>query len=475
MPRRTKILATLGPSSNTPEILEAMIRAGVNAVRLNFSHGTPQEHTHRVEMVRAASAKIGKDVGIIADLQGPKIRIECFANGPITLEDGAEFVLDADLADNAGDQHQVGITYKTLPGDVSAGDRLLLNDGQITMLVEKVEGPRIICRVDSGGELSDHKGINRAGGGLSADALTDKDRRDIKTAAKLGVDYLAVSFPREAADLDLARKLMHEAGGTEVGIISKVERSEAVTNIEEIVLASDAVMVARGDLGVEIGDAELPGVQKRIIGLARQFNRIAIVATQMMESMITSPIPTRAEVADVANAVIDGTDVVMLSAETAAGRYPVKVIEAMDRICVSAQLQPTSPLSRETRDAMVERIDEAIARASMYTANHVDAKAIVALTESGSTTLWMSRGRTSIPIYAMTRHDTTRRRVTLYRGVYPVRFDIPHGNPDRVLQAAAAELQRLGDVEPGDIAIFTKGEMTGVSGGTNSMKLIRVS
>ncbi|HET7314440.1 pyruvate kinase, partial [Salinisphaera sp.] len=278
MPRRTKILATLGPASDGPHILESMIRAGVDAVRLNFSHGTAEEHTRRVEAVRAASARIGKDVGIIADLQGPKIRTEKFANGPVMLRDGAEFVLDAELADDAGDEYQVGITYKSLPNDVSAGDRLLLNDGQITMLVERIDGSRIVCRVESGGELSNHKGINRAGGGLSAEALTDKDRRDIKTAAALEVDYLAVSFPREAADIELARTLMREAG-SDAGMIAKIERSEAITNIEEIILASDAVMIARGDLGVEIGDAELPGVQKRIISMTRDMNRVSIVAT----------------------------------------------------------------------------------------------------------------------------------------------------------------------------------------------------
>lgn len=474
MPRRTKILATLGPACDAPGVLERMIRAGVNAVRLNFSHGTAEEHSRRVEAVRAAAEHIGKDVGIIADLQGPKIRTERFANGPVMLEDGAEFVLDADLPDDAGDEHGVGMTYKSLPNDVRKDDLLLLNDGQITMVVKKVDGPRIICRVQSGGELSDHKGINRSGGGLSADALTEKDLRDLKTAAELAVDYLAISFPREGADLDRARKLMRDAG-SDAAIVAKVERSEAITNIEEIVAASDAVMIARGDLGVEIGDAELPGVQKEIISLARDMNRVAIVATQMMESMISSPIPTRAEVLDVANAVIDGADVVMLSAETAAGKYPVKVVEAMDRVCLGAQLQRMSPLSRRRREATVERIDEAIAMATMYTANHVDAKAIVALTESGSTTLWMSRMSADIPVYAMTRHDTTRRRVTLYRGVYPVRFDILHGNPDRVLQAAAEELERLGDVTAGDIAIFTKGDMTGVSGGTNSMKIMRVA
>ncbi|HET7675107.1 MAG TPA: pyruvate kinase [Gammaproteobacteria bacterium] len=471
--RRTKILATLGPASDSPDVLEAMIRAGVDAVRLNFSHGTAAEHTRRVEAVRAAAGKVGKDIGVIADLQGPKIRIERFAKGPVTLKEGAQFTIDAELDPDAGDENRVGIAYKSLPDDVTAGDRLLLNDGQIVMAVERVDGPRIVSRVEVGGELSNNKGVNRAGGGLSAVALTDKDRADIKTAAKLGVDYVAVSFPRDADDIELARKLVREAGG-QAGIIAKIERQEAVANIESIIGVSDVVMIARGDLAVEIGDAELPGVQKRIIHMTRDMNRVAITATQMMESMISSPVPTRAEVLDVANAVIDGTDVVMLSAETAAGKYPVKVVEAMARVCVGAEGQRITPLSRRRREARVERVDEAIALAAMYTADHVDAKAIVALTESGSTALWMSRVRSGIPIYAMTRHDTTRRRVTLYRGVYPVPFDVLHSDSDHVLQSAAEELERLGDVKPGDIAIFTKGDMAGVTGGTNSMKIMRV-
>jgi pyruvate kinase len=473
MARRTKILATLGPASDAPGVLDDMVRAGVDAVRLNFSHGTADEHANRVKVVRAAAGANGKDVGVIADLQGPKIRIERFANGPVMLKDGGEFTLDAELADDGGDEHHVGMTYKALADDVHVDDRLLLNDGQITMTVTKVAGPRIVCRVDNGGELSDHKGINRAGGGLSAEALTEKDRRDIKTAAELGADYLAVSFPREAADIELARKLLREAG-CQGGIIAKIERNEAIANIEAIIEASDAVMIARGDLGVEIGDAELPGVQKRIIGMTRDADRVAIVATQMMESMIHASIPTRAEVLDVANAVIDGTDVVMLSAETAAGHYPVRVVEAMARVCIGAEGEPTSLLSRRRREATTERIDQAIAMATMYTANHVNAKAIVALTESGSTALWMSRMRSGLPIYAMTRHEQTRRRVSLYRGVYPVLFDVTHGDSDHVLMRAAQELARLGDVEPGDIAIFTRGDMTGVTGGTNSMKIVRV-
>lgn len=473
MPRRTKILATLGPASDDAAVLEGMIRAGIDAVRLNFSHGTADEHTRRVEAVRAASARVGKDIGIIADLQGPKIRVERFTTGAVVLEEGAEFTIDAELPADAGTEKSVGVAYKSLPDDVDVGDRLLLNDGQIVLIVKRVDGPRIVCRVEVGGELSNNKGINRAGGGLSAEALTDKDRRDIKTAAGLGVDYLAVSFPREAADIELARKLLREAGG-EGGIIAKIERNEAVANIEEIIPVSDAVMIARGDLAVEIGDAELPGVQKRIIHMTREMNRVVITATQMMESMINAPVPTRAEVLDVANAVIDGTDVVMLSAETAAGKYPVKVVEAMARVCVGAELQRMTPLSRRRREAHVERIDEAIATAAIYTANHVNARAIVALTESGSTALWMSRVRSGIPIYAMTRHDTTRRRVTLYRGVYPLPFDVLHTNPDHVLRAAADELERLGGVKAGDIAIFTKGDMAGVTGGTNSMKIMQI-
>jgi pyruvate kinase len=473
MPRRTKIVATLGPATDTPETMEALVRAGVDVVRLNLSHGEPRDHRHRIQLIRAAAQAAAKDVGVLADLQGPKIRIEKFRGGRVNLKDGDPFVLDAQLADNAGTAEAVGLSYKALPHDVKAGDLLVLGDGEISLRVEKVVGVRILCRVENGGELSDHKGVNRQGGGLSAKALTDKDLHDIKLAAELGVDYLAVSFPRDANDIEHARKLL-QATGSKAGIISKIERTEAITNLDGIIQASDAVMIARGDLAVEIGDAELPGIQKHIIRRARDLNRVVITATQMMESMIHSPVPTRAEVLDVANAVLDGTDAVMLSAETAAGKYPVKTVEAMARVCEGAERQRMSPGSQQRLDRHFGRVDEAIAMAVMYTANHMDVKAIIALTESGSTALWMSRISSGIPIYAMTRHEATRRRVTLYRGVYPVSFDVMHTNPDHVLKSAGDELKKRAIVKEGDFVICTKGEFSGVTGGTNSLKILRV-
>jgi pyruvate kinase len=473
MLRRTKIVATLGPATDTAEVMEAIVRAGVDVVRLNFSHGEPEEHRRRIELVRKASAVVGKDVGILGDLQGPKIRIEKFKHRKVTLKDGQRFTFDAGLDDDAGDETQVGLTYKELPKDVKAGDMLVLGDGEISLRVVEVIGSRIICSVETGGELSNHKGINRQGGGLSAAALTDKDYQDIKLAADLGVDYLAVSFPRDAGDIEQARLLLHTAGG-KAGIVAKIERSEAIQNLDGIICASDAVMIARGDLAVEIGDAELPGVQKHIIRRARELNRTVITATQMMESMIHSPVPTRAEILDVANAVMDGTDAVMLSAETAAGKYPLKTVEAMARVCLGAEKHPLTQRSQHRADQHFTGVDEAIAMAVMYTANHMDVKAIMALTESGSTALWMSRISSAIPIYAMTRHESTRRRVTLYRGVYPIAFDVMHTNPDQVLKDAADELKRRHGAQDGDYVICTKGEFSGVTGGTNSLKIVRV-
>ncbi len=473
MPRRTKIVATLGPATDSPETMQAIVRAGVDVVRLNFSHGEAADQQRRVQMVREAAAKVGKDVGILGDLQGPKIRIEKFRGGRVTLQDGQRFVLDAELADDAGTAETVGITYKALPQDVRAGDALVLGDGEIVLRVLDVQGARITCSVENGGDLSNHKGINRQGGGLSAEALTDKDRRDIRFAAQLGVDYLAVSFPRDAGDIERARELLQAAGG-KAGIVAKIERAEAIQNLDPIIRTSDAVMIARGDLAVEIGDAELPGIQKLIIHRARDLSRVVITATQMMESMIHSPVPTRAEVLDVANAVMDGTDAVMLSAETAAGKYPVKTIEAMSRVCAGAEKQRIMLRSGHRLDQRFERVDEAIAMAVMYTANHMDVKAIIALTESGSTTLWMSRIRSGIPVFAMTRHEATRRRVTLYRGVYPVAFDVMHTNPDDVWRSAADELKKRTIVKDGDFVICTKGEFSGITGGTNSLKILRV-
>ncbi len=474
MPRRAKILATLGPATDDPLVLTEMLREGADLVRINFSHGRTEDHARRVRLVREAADAAGRYVGILGDLSGPKIRIEGFASGLVTLVEGAAFALDTALGPCDGTADAVGVTYQALPGDVRPGDTLLLNDGLIALVVESVAGTRVNTRVALGGELSDSKGLNKQGGGLSAGALTDKDRRDIRTAAELGVDYLAVSFVRSAADVEEARRLLQAAGG-HARIVSKIERSEAIAQLEEVVVASDAVMVARGDLGVEVGYAELTGLQKRIIRLARARNRPVITATQMMESMIQNPVPTRAEVSDVANAVMDGTDAVMLSAETAVGRYPVKVIREMAQVIVGAEKwQMTYRRERTRFEGDFSRTDEAIASAVMNTANHLDVKAIVALTESGSTPLWMSRIRSDIPIYAFTRHERTLRRVTLYRGVYPVSFEAVDAGPEALYPEIFAQLRQLGLVRDGDLIILTKGERSGVTGGTNTMKILEV-
>ena len=473
MQRRTKIVATLGPATDDAKVMDAMLQAGVDVVRLNFSHGSHEEHIQRAEHVRNRARARGRQVGVFVDLQGPKIRIERFKDGKVHLEEGAKFTLDATLGVKDGDVTRVGLTYKALPDDVNRGDTLLLDDGAVVLWVEEVRGSEIECRVVIGGELSNNKGINRQGGGLSAKALTDKDRADIKVAAKMQADYIAVSFPRSAADVNEARELLRQAGG-HGGVIAKIERAEAMNALEEIIDASDAVMIARGDLGVEIGDAELPAVQKRIIQIARTMDRVVITATQMMQSMIENPMPTRAEVFDVANAVIDGTDAVMLSAETAAGKHVAKVVEAMDRICRGAERQRSS-LAQERRQIIrFDRIDEAIAKAAMYTANNLGVKAIAALTESGATPLWMSRISSGIPIYALTRHVETRRKVTLYRGVYPVSFDVTSQDHKQVNREAVDELVRRGAVRDGDLVIITKGDLMGQLGGTNAMKIIRV-
>jgi len=471
MTRRTKIVATLGPSSNDPKVLDSLIEAGVDVVRLNFSHGKPEDHIQRAEMVRSLARARGRAVGVLVDLQGPKIRIGKFEQGKITLSNGDSFILDADC--ELGNQERVGLDYKDLPKDVKRGSTLLLDDGRIVMWVEEVRGNEIVCQVRQGGVLSNNKGINRQGGGLSAAALTDKDKEDIKTAAELKADYVAVSFPRNAADMILARELLTAAGGHGL-LVAKIERAEAIPALAEILDASDAIMVARGDLGVEVGDAAVPALQKRMIRMARERNKLAITATQMMESMITSPIPTRAEVSDVANAVIDGTDAVMLSAETAAGQYPVEAVQAMDRVCMEAEKEiEVSPTSmRMTRE--IGSIDESIALAAIYTANHLNVKAIAALTQSGSTALWMSRISTAVPIYALTPQVETRRKVTLFRGVYPINFKMFTHDPELLLREAEDELRRRGAVRDGDMIVLTIGEPIGKAGGTNTMKIVKV-
>lgn len=471
--RRTKIVVTLGPATDKPEILEQTLLAGVDLVRLNFSHGTHEEHKKRIHAVRACAKKHQREIGILVDLQGPKIRIAKFKKGKIFLKEGRKFILDATFPEEEGTEECVGIGYKDLPNDVKPGDTLLLDDGRLVLSVIQVEDKKIICQVGVGGELSNHKGINRLGGGLSAKALTDKDREDLNFAAKLEVDYMAISFPRGADDV-LEAKALIAAANSQAGVIAKIERVEAVHAIDEIIHASDGVMVARGDLAVEIGDAEVPAVQKNIIHRAQKFDKPVITATQMMESMIHSTVPTRAEVSDVANAVLDGTDAVMLSAETATGDHPPKVVATMAKICLSAEKSPRTQTSRHRMEWHFKQVDQAIAMATMYTANHLDIKAIISLTESGTTPLMMSRIRTGIPIFGLSRHALTRSKMTLYRGVYPIPFDLPRLKAAELNSESVATLQKLGLINPGDLVILTKGDFMGVHGGTNAMKIIQV-
>ncbi|MBL4743854.1 MAG: pyruvate kinase [Cycloclasticus sp.] len=472
-PRRTKIVATLGPATDDPQVLEDLIKAGVDVVRLNFSHGSTEDQKKRAQAVRDISIRLNRHVGILGDLQGPKIRIARFKEDKVTLLEDAKFLIDVELDSSSGDINQVGCEYAALAQDVQKGNRLMLDDGRIVLDVDSVEGSKIHCTVVVGGVLSNNKGINLQGGGLSASALTDKDKQDIITAAEIGVDFVAVSFPRNADDMHQARALV-EAAGSHAHLVAKIERAEALDVLEEIVDASDVVMVARGDLGVEIGDANLPPVQKSLIRMARDRNTAVITATQMMESMIENPIPTRAEVFDVANAVADGTDAVMLSAETSVGKYPVKTVEAMGRICEQTERQPRTIRSRHRMGNQFERIDEAIALSAMYVANHTDIQAIAAFTETGSTPMRMSRISSGIPIFAMVPNESICRRVSLYRGVTPVLMNIPQSSSMDINRAAMTKLKQLDIIKLDDLVIITTGEMTGHYGGTNTMKIMQV-
>ena len=469
--RKTKIVATLGPSSNSEEMLARMIAAGVNVVRLNFSHGSAEEHIKRAEMVRAIAIKLNRPIGVLCDLQGPKIRIGKFELGKITLKTGDLFILDADC--ELGNQDHVGLDYKTLPQEVTEGVVLLLDDGRITMQVDRVKGNLIHCLVLNGGVLSNNKGINRQGGGLSADALTKKDREDIKTAVALEADYIAMSFPKTALDVELARTLVKKAGGT-ASIIAKIERAEAIDNLESIIEASDAIMVARGDLGVEVGDAAVPGLQKRMIRMARAQNKLVITATQMMESMISSPIPTRAEVSDVANAVLDGTDAVMLSAETAAGQFPLETVQAVHRVVMEAEKEYIIQYHAQKTDSVFLKTDETIAAAAIYTAKHFKVKAIAALTQSGNAAQWLSRADAEVPIYALSPDKYARRKLTLHRGVYPFPIEQANKNKDEILREMEQVLLQQKMVSLGDVVLLTFGEPIGSPGGTNTLKIVKI-
>jgi pyruvate kinase len=471
--RRTKIIATLGPATDVPGMLKSILAEGVDVVRINMSHGAPEDHKRRAEEARAAAAELGREVAVLADLQGPKIRIAKFAAAPVLLEPGHKFALECDPNALPGDIDRIGVSYLNLYKDVKPGDTLLLDDGLIALKVDRIEGTTIDTTVLVGGPLSDRKGINRLGGGLSLTALAEKDKNDIKLAAQLGVDFLAVSFAKSAADIEQSRALMRAAGGN-AALVAKIERAEAIAALGEIIDASDVVMVARGDLGVEIGDAELPGIQKKIIRETLVRNKVVITATQMMQSMVESPIPTRAEVLDVANAVLDGTDAVMLSQETAAGKHPDKAVAAMRRVCLGAERQFESVWDVIQAATALDRPDQAIARAAMFMAAQIGVRAIIALTESGGTAQWLSRYRSSVPIYAMSRRKNARRRMMIYRDVTPVDFD-PHGvDPAHAAKAAIQHLFNMERVTEGDRVILTTGDHTGQHGGTNTLKLLRV-
>ena len=472
--RRTKIIATLGPATDSPQVLEQMVLAGIDMVRVNFSHGSLAEHSERIAAVRDCADRLERQVGILADLQGPKIRIAGFRHGQVRLQPGQQFVLDSSLPRAAGTIDGVGTDYKALCTDVEPGSTLLLDDGRIILQVDAIQGTRIVTTVAVGGVLSDKKGINLKGGGLSAAALTEKDRQDLSHVTDLGVDYVALSFVRGADDIQTARRLLGKAGDG-IGIIAKIERTEAIANIEDIILVSDGVMVARGDLAIEIGDAEVPAIQKQIIQRARAMNKPVITATQMMESMISSAVPTRAEVSDVANAILDGTDAVMLSAETAVGDHPATVVEAVARVCLSAEKQPATRTSRHRIEYRFNRVDEVIAMSAMYAANHMHIKAVAAISASGTTPLWMSRIRTGIPIYGMSHRRRSLGRMTLYRNVYPVYFDMTRLEYSEVKVKVIAELKRRGLVQPDDLVIITRGEQAGRHGGTNAMEIVTVS
>ncbi|AQU82844.1 MULTISPECIES: pyruvate kinase [unclassified Halomonas] len=475
--RRTKIVATLGPASDRQGVLEAMLKAGVDVVRLNFSHGAADDHRRRLNDVREIAQRLNRSVAALGDLQGPKIRIARFAEGSVHLKVGQDFVLDMALDANSGNAERVGCDYKTLIDDVVPGDRLLLDDGRVVLDVTSIIGQEVHTRVHVGGKLSNNKGINKQGGGLSAPALTEKDKQDLKTAIEIGVDYLAVSFPRSAADMQEARALLGEAG-KEIGLVAKIERAEAVANdetLDAIIEASEAVMVARGDLGVEIGDEALIGTQKRIIKHARTLNRAVITATQMMESMIESPLPTRAEVFDVANAVLDATDAVMLSAETAAGDYPVETIEAMDRVCLGAERERVAQASGHRIHEGFERIDETIALSAMYAANHLTGvRAIACMTSTGYTPLIASRIRSGLPIVGLAHSPIAQRRMALYRGVVSIPFDTTHLDAAEVNKAAIQLLKDHGLARSGEHVILTRGDHMNAHGGTNTMKVLAV-
>ena len=474
MIKRTKIVATLGPATDDARTLEKLLNAGLDVARLNYSHGNQDEQTKRIRAIRRQARGLGKEITVIADLQGPKIRICQFKESSVTLKENAHFVIDTKLGVRKGTAASVGVTYKNLAAEVTSKDILVLDDGRIVLKVLKVSGSQIVTKVLTGGILSNNKGINKLGGGLSAASLTSKDKKDLKHAVLNEVDYIAISFPRCADDILYAKKLIKKAGGN-TGVIAKIERAEALDRAEEIIEVSDCIMVARGDLGVEIGDERLPPAQKMLIKKSIEQHKAVITATQMMESMIKNPIPTRAEVSDVANAILDGTDAVMLSGETSIGANPIKAVEAMARACKGAEdyLEKPKGLSSWIQPSF-KRIDQAVAMSAIYCSNRIDVKAIAALTESGLTALWMSRVHTTIPIFAISRHRSTLRKVTLFRNVYPIAFDVGSVPYDEVTSAVLNLIMKHAKLNKGDKVMITKGDFHGSSGGTNGLKIVQV-
>lgn len=469
--RKTKIVATLGPSSCSEEMIARLIINGVDVFRLNFSHGSKEAHIRNAELIRKLSKELNTSIGILCDLQGPKLRIGKFKDGQIELFKNDSFVLDANC--KLGSNQRVGLDYKNLPKEVTIGTVLLLDDGRIVLVVDKVADSEIYCTVITGGVLSDNKGINRQGGGLSAPSITPKDEEDIKTAVSICADFIAISFPKSSSDIHHAKDLIKKAGGY-AHVVAKIERAEAVSALDEIVEAADVVMVARGDLGVEIGDALVPGIQKRIIRTARAKNKVVITATQMMESMINNPIPTRAEVSDVANAVLDGTDAVMLSAETASGKYPLETVDAVNRVCLEAEHEQELQGFNTFEEKTFTKIDESIAMAASYIANHLPIKAIASLTQSGITALWLSRANNHVPVYALSTESKTRRRLKLYRGVYPVLLNTDTHDKNEILLIAEESIKSQNNLKFGDMILITVGEPVGTAGSTNSLKIIRL-
>ena len=422
------------------------------------------------------SAELEIPIGILCDLQGPKIRIGGFADdATIKLAIGDSYLLSSGIGTEEGNQEGVYLEQALLD-DIHAGDTLLLDDGKVSLVVGEKGADYARCEVTRGGALSSRKGVNKFGGGLSASALTEKDKQDIATVAALDSDYVAISFVRSAEDVNETRQLL-SAAGSRAHIIAKIERAEAITDeyLPGIIKAADGIMVARGDLGVEIGDENLMPVQKHLIGAAISANKVVITATQMMESMIHAATPTRAEVFDVANAVLDGTDAVMLSAETAVGSYPVETVEAMARVIMGAEMHPGTQSSEHRINQVFERIDESVAMAAMYVANHLsDVRAIICMTETGNTPLQMSRITSSLQIYAMASVIRTCSIAALYRGVVPVPFDTAGLEPEEVDAAAIDCLRKRSVVEEGDLVLITKGDFMNVHGGTNTLRIAQV-